>query len=88
MTLTLLLNSVFSNQNVENTLPDAGFNLPPGVTVELLKNTLEQTVSQVVQTSEERLKKYIDTRLQAMESRINVKLDAILMLLETNGNVP
>lgn len=53
---------------------------------EMVQKTIEQTVSQIVQSSEDKMMKYIDTRLDAMESRINQKLDSLIQLLQKNGH--
>jgi len=54
--------------------------------IEQLKTDLEQTVSQMIASSEERVKQYIDTSVQALENRLCAKMDAILKLVEKNGH--
>jgi len=54
--------------------------------IEQLKTDLGQTVSQMIASSEERVKQYIDTSVQALENRLCAKMDAILKLVEKNGH--
>lgn len=76
----------FSSEHTsaEDLVPDKEQSL--GTSLAQLQTVLEQTVSQMVQSSEQRLKEYIDTSLKAMEDRLCAKMDAIVKLLEKNGH--
>ncbi|XP_045189432.2 uncharacterized protein LOC123546876 [Mercenaria mercenaria] len=52
-----------------------------GSHTEMLQKKIEQTVSQMINLSEEKIIQYVDTRLNAMETRLNEKLDTLIELL-------
>jgi hypothetical protein len=58
-----------------------------GSQIEMLQATIQQTVSQMVQSSEEKILKYVDTRLNTMETKLNQKLDTIIQLLQKKDNM-
>ncbi|XP_060603651.1 uncharacterized protein LOC132756568 [Ruditapes philippinarum] len=58
-----------------------------GSHIEMLQATIQQTVSQMVQSSEEKILKYVDTRLNTMETKLNQKLDTIIQLLQKKDNM-
>lgn len=59
-----------------------------GMDLEMLQTTIEQTVSKMLQSSEDKMMKYIDFRLDTLESRLNKKLDCLVQLLEKNCHPP
>ena len=54
---------------------------------EEFQTTIEQTVSQIFLSTEQRLKDYIDTSLHALEDRLNQKLDMMFQKLENNTSL-
>ena len=53
----------------------------------MLQTAIQQTVTQVVQSSKENIRKYVDTRLNDMEAKINQKLDTIIQLLQKKEDI-
>lgn len=65
--------------------------LPPvatGMNTEELQMTIQQTVSEIFVSTEQRLKNYIDTSLHALEDRLSQKLDSLMKQLVNNGQSP
>ncbi|KAL4231938.1 hypothetical protein ACF0H5_009514 [Mactra antiquata] len=50
----------------------------------MVQSLIEQTVSQMLEQSEQKFKHYIDTSLEAMELRLSTKLDNLIALVSNN----
>ena len=56
-----------------------------GMNTEELQMAIQQTVSQIFLSTEQRLKNYIDTSLTALEGRLNQKFEDLIQQLVHNG---
>lgn len=77
-----------ASQGKDGSLGEAGDCVQIGAGVNMTRKMIEQTVSQIIETREQKLKEYIDTSLSAMESRLSHKLDKLIEMLQKDQDQP